>query len=111
MLEDKGDQTEHQTVDVLKESDLWHSGVNGSLCSVSRAEQCRWRLEKLLGKSSEEVGIGNEEDEDELTMDSICTEDFSARFRDEMLDLSDKGIQSDQRKVGTDLILNTDKHL
>ncbi|XP_056602451.1 trichohyalin [Triplophysa dalaica] len=86
--EDKGDQTEHQTVDVLKESDVWHSGVNGSLCSVSRSEQCRWRLEKFLGKSSEEVGIGNEEDE--LTMDSICTEDFSARFRDEMLDLSDK---------------------
>ncbi|KAA0716997.1 hypothetical protein E1301_Tti014994 [Triplophysa tibetana] len=84
--EDKGDRTEHHTVDVLKESDVWHSGVNGS--SVSRAEQCQWRLEKLLGKSSEEVGIGNEEDE--LTMDSICTEDFSARFRDEMLDLSDK---------------------
>ncbi|XP_057182011.1 trichohyalin [Triplophysa rosa] len=86
--EGKGDQTEHQTADILRESDVWHSEVNGSLRSVSRAEQCRWRLEKLLGKSSEVAGLGNEEDE--LTMDSICTEDFSARFRDEMLDLSDK---------------------
>lgn len=77
-------------MDILKDPDVWHLGVDGSSRSVSRTEQCRWRLEKLLGKSSDVSGI--ETEEDELTMDSICTEDFLARFRDEMLDLSDKGI-------------------
>ncbi|XP_065106156.1 uncharacterized protein [Paramisgurnus dabryanus] len=81
--EGKCPQAEHQTVEILKVTDVWHPDGDG-LCSASRNEQCRWRLERLLGKSTEAAGIRNEEDE--LTMDSICTEDFSTRFRDEMID-------------------------
>lgn len=103
MSESKSDQTDHQTVDILKYPDAWHPEVR----SVSRTEQCRWRLEKLLGKGSEVAGMGNEEDE--FTMDSICTEDFSARFRDEMLDLTDKGTQRVQRQVVTDVISQENK--
>nr|XP_055055136.1 trichohyalin isoform X2 [Misgurnus anguillicaudatus] len=81
--EGKCAQAEHQTVEILKVTDVWHPYGDG-LCSASRNEQCRWRLERLLGKSSEVAEIRNEEDE--LTMDSICTEDFLTRFRDEMID-------------------------
>ncbi|XP_048043163.1 trichohyalin isoform X2 [Megalobrama amblycephala] len=83
----KDDQTEHQTMEIMKVGasvpDVWRPEGDGSLSSASRVEQCRWRLERLLGRSAEVTGIGNEEDE--FTMDSVCTEDFSARFREEML--------------------------
>ncbi|KAK7173022.1 hypothetical protein R3I93_002982 [Phoxinus phoxinus] len=81
------DQIEHQTMEMMKVGasvpDVWCPEGDGSLSSVSRVEQCRWRLERLLGRSAESAGIGNEEDE--FTMDSVCTEDFSTRFREEML--------------------------
>ncbi|XP_036454969.1 uncharacterized protein LOC118827640 [Colossoma macropomum] len=49
----------------------------------SKSEQCLWRLEKLLGSSTKQVGVKEQEVEEE---DSVCTEDFSARFREEMLE-------------------------
>ncbi|XP_073808287.1 uncharacterized protein si:ch211-102c2.8 isoform X3 [Danio rerio] len=67
-------------------TEVWLQNPEGdpsSLSSMSRVEQCRWRLEKLLGRNTEVAGIGNEEDD--FTMNSVCTEDFSTRFRDEML--------------------------
>ncbi|XP_051962406.1 trichohyalin [Xyrauchen texanus] len=80
----KGGQTEHQPVEMIKVgasvTDMWHPEGNGSLSSVSRKEQCCWRLERLLGRSAEIVGMENLED-------SICTEDFSTHFRNEMLDM------------------------
>lgn len=90
------DQTEHQTMEIIKAgvaaTDVWRPEESGSLSSVSRVEQCCWRLEKLLGRNAEVAGMGNEEDD--LTMDSICTEDFSTRFREEMLVLPASGIQT-----------------
>lgn len=68
-----------------------------SLSSMSRVEQCRWRLEKLLGSNTEVAGIGNEEDD--FTMDSVCTEDFSTRFREEMPILPISGTQTEQEDV------------
>lgn len=48
--------------------------------------------------------MGNEEDD--LTMDSICTEDFSTRFREEMLVPSASGTQTEQEEAVTyDLVL------
>ncbi|XP_067295053.1 golgin subfamily A member 6-like protein 25 isoform X2 [Pseudorasbora parva] len=79
-------QIEHQTMEMKVGASVPDVGLpegDCSLSSVSRIEQCRWRLERLLGRSAEVAGIGNEEDE--FTMDSVCTEDFSTRFRDEML--------------------------
>ncbi|KAL6465207.1 hypothetical protein MHYP_G00253400 [Metynnis hypsauchen] len=49
----------------------------------SKSEQCLWRLEKLLGSSTKQVQVKEQEVEEE---DSVCTEDFSARFREEMLE-------------------------
>ncbi|KAI4874921.1 hypothetical protein NFI96_012938, partial [Prochilodus magdalenae] len=49
----------------------------------SKSEQCLWRLERLLGTSTK-VGVRETEEED-----SVCTEDFSARFREEMLELQE----------------------
>lgn len=79
--------------------DVWRPERDGSLSSASRVEQCRWRLERLLGRSAEVARIGNEEDE--FTMDSVCTEDFSARFREEMLVLPASGTQTEQEDVNT----------
>ncbi|XP_043096732.1 trichohyalin isoform X2 [Puntigrus tetrazona] len=80
--EGKDDKTEHQTMKMIKfgvaATDLWRPEESGSLSSVSRVEQCCWRLERLLGRNAEVVEMGNEED-------SVCTEDFSTRFREEML--------------------------
>lgn len=99
----KDDQTEHQTMDIMKVGasvpDVWRPERDGSLSSASRVEQCRWRLERLLGRSAEVARIGNEEDE--FTMDSVCTEDFSARFREEMLVLPASGTQTEQEDVNT----------
>ncbi|XP_076845971.1 uncharacterized protein LOC143491120 isoform X13 [Brachyhypopomus gauderio] len=51
----------------------------------SKTEQCLWRLERLLGTT---IGVtGEEEEEDEEEEESVCTEDFSSRFRDVMLDV------------------------
>ncbi|KAG7480839.1 hypothetical protein MATL_G00060520 [Megalops atlanticus] len=49
--------------------------------AASRQEQCRWRLERLLGPA--EAGL---ESPLPHTADSVCTEDFAARFREEMVD-------------------------
>lgn len=84
--------------------DEWRPEGSGSVSSVSRVEQCCWRLERLLGRNAEVAGMGNEEDD--LTMDSICTEDFSTRFREEMLVPSASGTQTEQEEAVTyDLIL------
>ncbi|KAK2911265.1 hypothetical protein Q8A67_003398 [Cirrhinus molitorella] len=106
--EGKDDQTEHQTVEMIKvgvaATDMWHPEGSGSLSSVSRVEQCCWRLERLLGRNAEVAGMGNEDDD--LTVDSVCTEDFSARFREEILILPASGIpmQSfDSVTIDTDL--------
>ncbi|XP_058632289.1 trichohyalin isoform X3 [Onychostoma macrolepis] len=83
----KDDKTEHQTMEMIKfgvaATDVWHPEGSGSLSSVSKVEQCCWRLERLLGRNAEVAGMGNEEDD--VTMDSVCTEDFSTRFTEEML--------------------------
>ncbi|XP_077097041.1 uncharacterized protein LOC143748773 [Siphateles boraxobius] len=83
--------SEHQTMEIMKVGasvpDVWCPEGDDSLSSVSRVEQCRWRLERLIGRSAEAGGIRNEDDE--FTMDSVCTEDFSTRFREEMLVLPD----------------------
>ncbi|XP_016420945.1 trichohyalin-like [Sinocyclocheilus rhinocerous] len=106
--EGKDDQIEHQTMEMIKvgvtATDVWRPEGSGSLSSVSRVEQCCWRLERLLGRNAEVAGMGTEEDD--LTMDSICTEDFSTRFREEMLVPSASGIpmQSfDSVTIDTDL--------
>ncbi|XP_016140796.1 trichohyalin-like [Sinocyclocheilus grahami] len=84
----KDDKIEHQTMEMTKfgvaATDVWRPEESGSLSSVSRVEQCCWRLERLLGRNAEVAGMGNEEDDD-VTMDSVCTEDFSTRFGEEML--------------------------
>ncbi|XP_059404333.1 golgin subfamily A member 4 isoform X2 [Carassius carassius] len=106
--ESKDDQTEHQKMEMIEvgvtATDVWCPEGRGSMSSVSRVEQCCWRLERLLGINTEVAGMGNEEDD--LTMDSICTEDFSTRFREEMLVPSASGIpmQSfDSVTIDTDL--------
>lgn len=73
-------------------TDEWRPEGSGSLSSVSRVEQCCWRLERLLGRNAEVAGMGNEEDD--VTMDSVCTEDFSTRFTEEMLVLPASGTQT-----------------
>lgn len=81
-------------------TEVWLQNPEGdpsSLSSMSRVEQCRWRLEKLLGRNTEVAGIGNEEDD--FTMNSVCTEDFSTRFRDEMLVLPTSGTQTEREVI------------
>ncbi|KAK5871483.1 hypothetical protein PBY51_004364 [Eleginops maclovinus] len=51
----------------------------------SQREQVIWRLERLLGDTCNE---GRMEGEILPPSDSICTEDFVSRFRDEMVELS-----------------------
>ncbi|XP_041956368.1 trichohyalin isoform X1 [Alosa sapidissima] len=54
----------------------------------ARTEQCRWRLERLLGRTDRgapEIGTSTPPDPD-----SICTEDFTQRFREETVDLEEK---------------------
>ncbi|KAF4074208.1 hypothetical protein AMELA_G00236920 [Ameiurus melas] len=58
----------------------WHTGGAGGVGS-SKREQCLWRLERLLGTGT---GVTSKEEGDED--DSVRTEDFSARFLEEMLD-------------------------
>ncbi|XP_074526194.1 uncharacterized protein LOC141790309 isoform X3 [Halichoeres trimaculatus] len=51
----------------------------------SQREQVIWRLEKLLGDT---CSNGEMSGESHAPSDSICTEDFVARFRDEMVELA-----------------------
>ncbi|XP_045890395.1 myosin-11 isoform X4 [Micropterus dolomieu] len=51
----------------------------------SHREQVMWRLERLLGDTCNE---GRMAGETHPPSDSICTEDFAKRFRDEMVDLA-----------------------
>lgn len=51
----------------------------------SQREQVIWRLEKLLGDTCHEEGVAGET---QPASDSICTEDFVRRFRDEMVELT-----------------------
>lgn len=50
----------------------------------SRREQVIWRLERLLGDTCNENGMTGEV---QPPSDSICTEDFVRRFREEMVEL------------------------
>ncbi|XP_066511761.1 uncharacterized protein [Hoplias malabaricus] len=50
----------------------------------SKSEQCLWRLQQLLGTSR--VGVKEYVAEE---LDSVCTEDFSTRFKEEMLEIYD----------------------
>ncbi|MCJ8747101.1 hypothetical protein PDJAM_G00149520 [Pangasius djambal] len=59
----------------------WHTGGDGGVRS-SKTEQCLWRLERLLGPGTGQVTRKEEGDE----QDSVRTEDFSARFLEEMLE-------------------------
>lgn len=51
----------------------------------SQREQIIWRLERLLGDTCDE---GRMAGETHPPSDSICTEDFDRRFRDEMVELA-----------------------
>lgn len=51
----------------------------------SRREQVIWRLEKLLGDNCKENGMTREM---QPSSDSICTEDFVRRFREEMVEMA-----------------------
>ncbi|XP_068559319.1 paramyosin isoform X2 [Cebidichthys violaceus] len=53
--------------------------------SVSHREQVIWRLKRLLGDTCNE---GRMAEETHPPSDSICTEDFVRRFRDEMVELA-----------------------
>ncbi|CAJ1068247.1 trichohyalin isoform X2 [Xyrichtys novacula] len=58
----------------------------------SRKEQVIWRLEKLLGDTCDNEGMAGES---HPPSDSICTEDFVTRFRDEMVELA---LESDSQQ-------------
>ncbi|XP_072521402.1 uncharacterized protein [Salminus brasiliensis] len=62
----------------------WQTGGAGVPVG-SKSEQCLWRLQRLLGTTTR-VRVKDQEAEEE---DSVCTEDFSARFREEMLELQE----------------------
>ncbi|XP_059192770.1 trichohyalin [Centropristis striata] len=51
----------------------------------SQREQVMWRLERLLGDACNE---GRTPGESHPSSDSVCTEDFVRRFRDEMVELA-----------------------
>ncbi|KAK3538447.1 hypothetical protein QTP86_003708 [Hemibagrus guttatus] len=73
------DDSEKEDVGLGTESP-WHTGGGGGVGN-SKREQCLWRLERLLGTST---GVTSKEEADEE--DSVRTEDFSARFLEEMLE-------------------------
>ncbi|XP_045562550.1 trichohyalin [Salmo salar] len=68
------EEEEQRTVEVMKEEE---EGVE------SRREQCHWRLERLLGAYA--CGGGGLAGELCPPPDSVCTEDFAMRFREEMV--------------------------
>ncbi|CAB1319842.1 unnamed protein product, partial [Coregonus sp. 'balchen'] len=68
------EEEEQRTVEVMEEEE---EGVE------SQREQCRWRLERLLGFDA--CGGGGLAGELCPPPDSVCTEDFAMRFREEMV--------------------------
>ncbi|KAK2845379.1 hypothetical protein Q7C36_010233 [Tachysurus vachellii] len=78
---------------VLGADGSWHTGGGGAVRS-SKREQCLWRLERLLGT---DTGITGEEDDDEE--DSVRTEDFSARFLDQMLDPTKLSVAGSRNQI------------
>ncbi|XP_071259202.1 trichohyalin isoform X4 [Salvelinus alpinus] len=68
------EEEEQRTVEVMKEEE---EGVE------SRREQCHWRLERLLGAYA--CGGGGLAGELCPPPESVCTEDFAMRFREEMV--------------------------
>ncbi|MCI4392875.1 hypothetical protein PGIGA_G00150930 [Pangasianodon gigas] len=74
----RGDECEEHVG--LGTATSWHTGGAGGVRS-SKTEQCLWRLERLLGPGT---GVTRKEEGDE--QDSVRTEDFSARFLEEMLE-------------------------
>ncbi|XP_046697667.1 trichohyalin isoform X2 [Silurus meridionalis] len=90
----------------------WPTGGAGGDRS-SKREQCLWRLERLLGTGN---GVARKEDGDEE--DSVRTEDFSARFLEEMLEptkLSTAGSvpdfsAPDSASISSDTTLITEPH-
>ncbi|KAK1792238.1 hypothetical protein P4O66_012197, partial [Electrophorus voltai] len=78
-IEERGQQEGHNEHFGLFTATSWQTvGAAGS--GASRSEQCLWRLERLLGATD---GVAGQEAEEE----SVCTEDFSSRFRDVMLEV------------------------
>ncbi|XP_031659913.1 trichohyalin isoform X2 [Oncorhynchus kisutch] len=68
------EEEEQRIVEVMKEEE---EGVE------SRKEQCHWRLERLLGTYA--CGGGGLAGELCSPPESVCTEDFAMRFREEMV--------------------------
>lgn len=68
------EEEEQRIVEVMKEEE---EGVE------SRKEQCHWRLERLLGTNA--CGGGGLAGELCSPPESVCTEDFAMRFREEMV--------------------------
>ncbi|TRY54452.1 hypothetical protein DNTS_023717, partial [Danionella cerebrum] len=96
---DNEEQTEHEIVmkhgTIFK--NVWHMEENVCIGSTSNAEQYHWRLERLLGREPEVVRLRDLEDD--VTTDSVCTEDFSNRFREEMLVLPSSASHLDKTNV------------
>ena len=68
----------------------------------SRTEQCHWRLERLLGRADRGPLISTPP-----APDSVCTEDFTERFKDETVDLDEKSRTESSRSTPHD----TGKHV
>ncbi|KAI5613345.1 trichohyalin isoform X2 [Silurus asotus] len=91
----------------------WPTGGAGGDRS-SKREQCLWRLERLLGTGTGQVARKEDGDEE----DSVRTEDFSARFLEEMLEptkLSTAGSvpdfsAPDSASISSDATLITEPH-
>ncbi|XP_060738595.1 trichohyalin [Tachysurus vachellii] len=79
---------------VLGADGSWHTGGGGAVRS-SKREQCLWRLERLLGTDTGQI-TGEEEDDEE---DSVRTEDFSARFLDQMLDPTKLSVAGSRNQI------------
>ncbi|XP_042564140.1 trichohyalin isoform X2 [Clupea harengus] len=63
----------------------------------SRTEQCHWRLERLLGRADRGPLISTPP-----APDSVCTEDFTERFKDETVDLDEKSRTESSRSTPHD---------
>nr|XP_046242081.1 trichohyalin [Scatophagus argus] len=65
----------------------------------SQREQIKWRLERLLGDTgSKEQMTG----QTQPPSDSICTEDFVTRFRDEMVELASPEVEHTDNEEGAE---------
>ncbi|XP_058231533.1 trichohyalin [Hemibagrus wyckioides] len=104
----KEDESEEEDVGLGPESS-WHTGGGGG-DGNSKREQCLWRLERLLGTGTGQVTRKEECDEE----DSVKTEDFSARFLEEMLEptkLSTAGSAPDSESISSDTTLITEPQI